>query len=380
MRFSPQHVVSSALVLIPASLLPVATVLSIALLNGYTAERLDASIRATPIEDNATGEAFLAWDTLAGHVPQSQLDAALAADRGLIAQDIDGLRQDGVGGALIADFERTTDAYNAAVVGGVGQIASGNVNLLTTQSLPVLAGYRQINALVSSAQAGFQADAARAQTAQLWGGTGVIVVAALLLAWLLVRSARRHRRAAVLRAEADTLRQSEESFRMLFETNPHPMWVWDMSTRQHLAANAAAVDLYGYTGDEFLAMQIIDLQPPEDREGGLKRLEHVEPGVPFRGRARHLLKDGRIIHVEITGRHQEFNGRPAFIALAQDLTERMALEEELRHQALYDSLTQLANRTLFRDRVEHALVSNARSFTPVAVLLLDLDRFKVVND
>ncbi len=380
MRFSLKHAVSTALVLVPASLLPVATALSITLLNGYVAERLDASIRATRIEDNATGEAFLAWDTLAGHVPQSQLDADLGAGRRLIAQDIAGLRQDGVGSSLVAEFQRTTDSYNSAIVVGVGQLASGNIDLLTGQSLPVLAGYRQINTLVSSAQAEFRADAARAQTAQLWGGTGVIVLASLLLAWLLVRSARRHRRSAVLRAEADALRQSEESFRMLFETNPHPMWVWDMSTRRHLAANAAAVELYGYTGDEFLAMPIVDLQPLEDREGGLKRLEHVEPGVPFRGRARHLLKDGRIIHVEITGRHQDFNGRPAFIALAQDLTERMALEEELRHQALYDSLTQLANRTLFRDRVEHALVSNARSFTPVAVLLLDLDRFKVVND
>jgi len=380
MRRLPWHVARTALVLVPASLVPLTTALAINLLNGYAAERLDASIRAARIEDNATRQAFLAWEALAGHVQSGQLTAALVADRALVTADLAGLHRDGVDAATVTAIEQATSAYNAAIDGGAGQIATGRLDLLATQSLPVLAGYQRIDQVVTAAQAQFQEDAGRAQRAQLWGGTALILLACGLLAWLLVKSARRRRRAAVLRAEADALRQSEESFRLLFESNPHPMWVWDMATRRHLAVNDAAVEHYGYSREEFLAMPIVDLQPPEDREGGLKRLEHVRPGLPFRGHARHLLGDGRIIHVEISGRHQVFNGRPAFIALAQDLTERMALEEELRHKALYDPLTQLANRTLFRDRVEHALVSSARPVIPVAVLLLDLDRFKVIND
>jgi diguanylate cyclase (GGDEF)-like protein/PAS domain S-box-containing protein len=380
MRLPLKHVISTAALLIPALLLPVTTALAINLLNGYAAERLDASIRAARVEANATSEAFLIWEALAGHVQIDQLDGYLHNVRTLIDADIAGLRRDGVDPSAIAGIESAAVTYNQAIDGGVSQVATGQLNLLTNRSLPVLLAYQHVHSVVSSAQYEFQDDAARAQSAQLWGGTGLILLASLLLAGLLLRSARRRRRSAVLRAEADALRQSEESFRLLFESNPHPMWVWDLATHRHLAANDAAIELYGYSREEFLAMTIIDLQPPEDREGSLKRLEHVVPGMPFRGRARHVLKDGRVIHVEISGRHQEFNGSPAFIALAQDVTERTALEEELRHQALYDSLTHLANRTLFRDRVEHALVSSAREISPVAVLLLDLDRFKVIND
>ncbi|TMD99725.1 MAG: EAL domain-containing protein [Chloroflexi bacterium] len=380
MRFPLKHVVSTLLVLIPASLLPVTTALAINLLNGYAAERLDASIRAARIEDNATSEAFLVWEAFVGHVQTRQLSGYLGNVRWLIDDDIAGLGGDGVDPSVIAGIRQAEVVYNQAIDGGTAQVATGQLNLLTTRNLPVLLGYQHIHAVVSSAQSQFQDDTARAQSAQLWGGTGLIVLASLLMAGLLLRSSRRRRRAAVLRAEADALRQSEESFRLLFESNPHPMWVWDLSTRGHLAVNDAAIELYGYSREQFLAMPLIDLQPVEDREGGVKLLDLVRPGLPFNGRARHLLKDGRIIHVEISGRHQEFNGCPAFIALALDVTARTALEEELRHKALYDSLTQLANRALFRDRVEHALASSARAISPVAVLLLDLDRFKVIND
>jgi diguanylate cyclase (GGDEF)-like protein len=64
----------------------------------------------------------------------------------------------------------------------------------------------------------------------------------------------------------------------------------------------------------------------------------------------------------------------------RDITERKILEEELKHQAFHDALTGLANRALFHDRVEHALARHARHRQPIAVLFLDLDDFKVVND
>jgi diguanylate cyclase (GGDEF)-like protein/PAS domain S-box-containing protein len=380
MRLPLKHVISTAALLIPALLLPVTTALAINLLNGYAAERLDASIRAARVEDNATSEAFLLWEALAGHVQGNRLGGYLGNVRALIADDVTGLRRDGVDPSTVAAIHQATVMYDQAIDGARTQVTSGQLNLLTNRSLPVLLAYQHVHAVVSEGQSEFQADAARAQSAQLWGGTGLILLTSLLLAGLLLRSARRRRRAAVLRAEADALRQSEESFRLLFESNPHPMWVWDLQTHRHLAVNDAAVEVYGYSREEFLGMTIIDLQPPEDREGGLTRLEHMSAGMPFKGWARHVLKDGRIIHVEVSGRNQEFNGSPAFIALAQDVTERTALEEELRHQALYDPLTQLANRTLFRDRVEHALLGSAREVSPVAVLLLDLDRFKVIND
>ena len=68
------------------------------------------------------------------------------------------------------------------------------------------------------------------------------------------------------------------------------------------------------------------------------------------------------------------------MANARDVTERMALEQQLRHQAFHDPLTGLPNRALFMDRLAHALAVAQRRGTSLAVMLLDLDRFKVVND
>ncbi|MGZ4799785.1 MAG: putative bifunctional diguanylate cyclase/phosphodiesterase, partial [Acidimicrobiia bacterium] len=65
---------------------------------------------------------------------------------------------------------------------------------------------------------------------------------------------------------------------------------------------------------------------------------------------------------------------------SRDITERVGLEEELTHRAFHDELTGLANRALFRDRLDHALTRSARSCDPIVVLLIDLDWFKQVND
>jgi diguanylate cyclase (GGDEF)-like protein len=94
----------------------------------------------------------------------------------------------------------------------------------------------------------------------------------------------------------------------------------------------------------------------------------------------HRLKDGRTIDVEVHAHELQFEGRPAVLVAIQDVTERNALEAELRHQAFHDALTRLANRALFSDRVDHALGRCLRNHASVAVLLLDLDGFKTVND
>src|SRR5206468_9121302 len=89
---------------------------------------------------------------------------------------------------------------------------------------------------------------------------------------------------------------------------------------------------------------------------------------------RHLLADGRIIDVEITSHRLEFAGRDAVLVAIKDVTDRNALDAQLRHQAFHDSLTGLSNRALFNDRVEHAL-GRRIGVGPAVVLLLDLDRF-----
>ena len=137
------------------------TALAINLLNGYAAERLDASIRAARIEDNATSEAFLVWEAFVGHVQKSELTGYLGNVRRLIDDDIAGLGGDGVDPSVIAGIEQAEVAYNQAIDGGTAQVATGQLNLLTTRNLPVLLGYQHIHAVVSSAQSQFQDDTAR---------------------------------------------------------------------------------------------------------------------------------------------------------------------------------------------------------------------------
>jgi diguanylate cyclase (GGDEF)-like protein len=95
---------------------------------------------------------------------------------------------------------------------------------------------------------------------------------------------------------------------------------------------------------------------------------------------RHVLKDGRIIEAAVTAHRLEFQGRPAMLSAIQDVTERNGLERELRHRAFHDALTELANRSLFANRLEHALARQARDGDALGVIVLDLDGFKTVND
>ncbi len=181
------------------------------------------------------------------------------------------------------------------------------------------------------------------------------------------------------RAQA-ALETGMASFRQLFADNPQPMWVFDAETLAFLEVNEAAVRHYGYSRDEFLALTLRQIRPAGDGDRLRALLASRSEGVEASGGWRHVLKGGREIEVEIRAHTLQFNDRAAVLCSVQDVTARNELEAELRHQAFHDSLTNLANRALFEDRVDHAIHRHARDNRLAAVLLLDLDRFKMVND
>jgi len=103
-----------------------------------------------------------------------------------------------------------------------------------------------------------------------------------------------------------------------FAKNMHPMWVFDRDTLIFLDVNEVAVQLYGYSREEFLRMKIVDIRPPEDVPELLRRTTSKRPLGPSTGAAwRHRDKKGRIFPVAITSWELTFRGRPAELVLAR---------------------------------------------------------------
>jgi PAS domain S-box-containing protein len=133
------------------------------------------------------------------------------------------------------------------------------------------------------------------------------------------------------RGRAETaLRRSEEEYRLVFESNPQSMWVYDVDTLRFLAVNNTALRDYGYSRDEFLALTIRQIRPPEEVPTLLENLAKDDAGISHSGQALHLKRDGELIHVEIAWQPILFAGRQARLVLASDVSARRRLEDQLR--------------------------------------------------
>ncbi len=128
------------------------------------------------------------------------------------------------------------------------------------------------------------------------------------------------------KAEEGTLPVHEGPYRLLFERNPQPMWVYDLESLRFLAVNDAAIKHYGFSTEEFLRMTIRDIRPAQDIPA---MLENVSRELS-RLERRHRRKDGTLIEVEVTTNNLDWAGRPAKLVLATDVTERKRAEERIR--------------------------------------------------
>jgi PAS domain S-box-containing protein len=128
-------------------------------------------------------------------------------------------------------------------------------------------------------------------------------------------------------AEA-ALRASESQYRQLFDSNPQPMWVFDVQTLAFLAVNPAAIAQYGYSRDEFLAMTVADIRPPEEAVRVRDHLARQHRSPREAGRWIHQHKDGHSIVVDIVSNALDYGLRPARLVLATDVTERQQVELE----------------------------------------------------
>ena len=187
------------------------------------------------------------------------------------------------------------------------------------------------------------------------------------------------------------LRESEETFRAIFEQAAVGITVVSPELR-YLRVNDKFCEMLGYTRDELLSMSLPELTAPEERDEAIGYRRQLLAGTALgqEQRERQLLrKDGGRIWISLaTSLVRAEDGAPRyFVSAVQDISEakRAAAalresEERFRHLAHYDVLTNLPNRALFYDRLKQALALAARNRWPVGVMLVDLDRFKQVND
>ncbi|RPH41313.1 MAG: EAL domain-containing protein [Burkholderiales bacterium] len=175
------------------------------------------------------------------------------------------------------------------------------------------------------------------------------------------------------------LADSELRHRKLFDANPIPMWVHDRLTLRFLCVNDAAVARYGWSREAFLAMTLVDLRHPGP-DGAEAGDPQAQDGGLRPATAHHRLHDGSLIEVELSSQPLTWNGRPARMVMALDVTARRRAEAEIQRLAYYDPLTGLPNRRLLTDRLRQAVAAVIRGGRHGAVLCVDLDDFKRVND
>ena len=143
------------------------------------------------------------------------------------------------------------------------------------------------------------------------------------------------------RAE-EALRKKEEMFRLLFSSNPLPTWVVDPETLRFLEVNNAAVRQYGYSLQEFRNMSVLDLRPEEDKATFLEYLREHDGEPRHHGNWRHRKKDGKVIKVETIAHELNYDGKRVHLLVAQDITERHLLEQQLRQSQKMEAVGRLA--------------------------------------
>jgi diguanylate cyclase (GGDEF)-like protein/PAS domain S-box-containing protein len=207
-------------------------------------------------------------------------------------------------------------------------------------------------------------------------------LAALGLLGLALTSHRIARMSAAREQAEGAVAARERHFRTLVQNSTDMILVLDRKGAISYVSDSVR-NIYGYSPEELASQNFMDQVHPDDHEDMKRFVVEVasKPGNMAMVTCRIRHADGSWRHSETVGNNllhdPEVEG---WVLNTRDVTERQALEEQLAHRAFHDSLTNLANRALFTDRVEHAVARQARRSEPVAVLFLDLDGFKGVND
>ena len=179
------------------------------------------------------------------------------------------------------------------------------------------------------------------------------------------------------------LRESEQRFRAIFASVSDGIFVYDIGTGARVEANQSICDMFGYTRDEILKCEygsLSSLVGPYTRQESRRLFDAASGGAAQAFEWQNKTKDGRLFFTETTLRKVTIGDRDYMLSTVHDITERKASAEKILQLARFDNLTSLANRVVFAEALQHAIAEPRAGATSFAVLYLDLDHFKDVND
>lgn len=184
-----------------------------------------------------------------------------------------------------------------------------------------------------------------------------------------------------LRQAIEAMRSADQRFRAVFNDAATGIVILGVDAVIQVT-NAAFERFLGAHAGSLRGRSLADFAPPEHADLTRELFNEVASGQRENAGAelRFVRRDGKVGWGAMTLSRAEDRSEFRLIAMVQDITERKALEAQLLHQAFHDPLTELANRALFLDRVGHAMQRRTRRTDQVAILFIDLDNFKAVND
>ncbi|HUW41407.1 MAG TPA: diguanylate cyclase [Rectinemataceae bacterium] len=182
-----------------------------------------------------------------------------------------------------------------------------------------------------------------------------------------------------LKRAEEELSRSEHDYRRLFEGAHDALMIFEIEGEIILDVNDSACRLYGFDRHELIGMSLERIS--KNISYGKRRIARLLGGEEERTfETSHYRKDGTEIQLEVNATLVTFKGKQAIMSINRDVTERQRRLRDLYRQALTDPLTGIANRFLFDDHLALALAHASHSGLPLAVLFVDLDGFKEVND
>ena len=177
----------------------------------------------------------------------------------------------------------------------------------------------------------------------------------------------------------EQLKESEERFKIMFYKHTSIMYLVDPESLFILDANDAAIKFYGYSYEQFKTVKITEINIIKENDI-INIIKKICGNNSFPYKTKHILSNSNIRDVEIYATPITFKNKKIIFSIINDITERNKNEEHISFLAYHDSLTGLPNRKLFYLKLEQTLGGAKLSNTVFAVLYVDLDGFKLIND